>query len=85
VTDRCGIAPLVDGRAGLVVPHDREAQAAALSCLLDRSGLLDQLRQGCPQVARDLDWEEPLSETEALYAGLTMRAKKAMQQPVAAR
>src|SRR6185312_17084828 len=27
VTDQCGIAPIVDGRAGLVVPHDSRAIA----------------------------------------------------------
>jgi glycosyltransferase involved in cell wall biosynthesis len=75
VTDRCGVAPLVDGRAGLVVPHNREALAAALGRLLDHPALSEQLQQGCAEVARELDWEEPLSETEALYAELPMRKR----------
>ena len=75
VTDCCGVAPLVDGRAGLVVPHDREALAAALGQLLDHPGLCERLQQGCTEVAREMDWEEPLSETEALYRELLTRKR----------
>jgi glycosyltransferase involved in cell wall biosynthesis len=73
VTDRCGVAPLVDGRAGVVVPHDREALVAALGQLLDHPALHERLRQGCAEVAREMDWKEPLSETEALYTKLLAR------------
>jgi glycosyltransferase involved in cell wall biosynthesis len=75
VTDRCGVAPLVDGRAGLVVPHNREAVAAALGQLLDHPALRERLQQGCAEVARELDWEEPLSQTEALYTALLTRKR----------
>jgi glycosyltransferase involved in cell wall biosynthesis len=75
VTDRCGVAPLVDGRAGLVVPHNREALAAALGQLLDHPALCERLQQGCAEVAREMDWEEPLSETEALYTELLTRKR----------
>jgi glycosyltransferase involved in cell wall biosynthesis len=71
VTDQCGVAPLVDGRAGLVVPHDREALTAALDRLLGQPGLLEQLERGCAGVAQSLSWQEPLDETQALYAELT--------------
>jgi glycosyltransferase involved in cell wall biosynthesis len=70
VTDRCGIAALVDGRAGLVVPHDRDALTAALERLLGQTGLHEQLKQGCAGVAQSLSWQEPLDETQALYAEL---------------
>jgi glycosyltransferase involved in cell wall biosynthesis len=70
VTDQCGIAPLIDGRAGLVVPHDREALTAALEQLLGQPGLLEQLKQGCAAVAQSLSWKEPLDATQALYADL---------------
>jgi glycosyltransferase involved in cell wall biosynthesis len=75
VTDRCGVAPLVDGRAGLVVPHSREALAAALGQLLDHPALRERLQRGCTEVARELSWEEPLSETEALYTELLARKR----------
>lgn len=69
VTDRCGIAPLIEGRAGLVVPHECEALVRALHQLSD-AGTRDSLKMGCAEVARGLSWDEPLAEMEALYAGL---------------
>ena len=71
LTDRCGVASLVEGRAGLVVPHEREALAAALHRLLSDNDLRQRLKSGCAEVAPELSWSEPLDETETLYAGLT--------------
>jgi glycosyltransferase involved in cell wall biosynthesis len=71
LTDRCGAAAIVAGRAGLVVPHDRGALTAGLEQLLNDSAFQQRLREGCAQVARELGWAEPLGETEALYATLT--------------
>jgi glycosyltransferase involved in cell wall biosynthesis len=76
VTDQCGVAPLVDGRAGLVVPHDRDALTAALERLLGPSVLREQLQQGCAAVTESLSWQEPLDATQALYAEL-IRGKQA--------
>jgi glycosyltransferase involved in cell wall biosynthesis len=70
LTDRCGVAALVEGRAGLVVPHDRAALTSTLGQLLNDSALHERLRNGCPGVAREFGWAEPLDETEALYASL---------------
>ena len=70
VTDRCGIAPLIDQRAGLVVPYDRGALQEGLAQLLDEEALRQQLRAGCTEVARALGWEEPLAMMETLYAEL---------------
>ena len=67
VTDRCGIAPLIEGRAGLVIAHECEALVRALHQLSD-AGLRGTLKQGCAEVSRGLSWEQPLAETEALYA-----------------
>jgi glycosyltransferase involved in cell wall biosynthesis len=69
VTDCCGIAPLVAG-AGLVVPHDTTAMTAALERLLGSSGLREQLKARCAATAQSLSWQEPLNETQALYAQL---------------
>ena len=70
VTDQCGVAPLVDGRAGLVVRHDRDALTAALERVFGQPGLLEELKQGCAGVAQSLSWQEPLDATQALYAEL---------------
>ena len=70
VTDRCGIAPLVDQRAGLVVPHDRDALEAGLSRILDDPALAASLRGGSQGVADSLSWAEPLAQMENLYREL---------------
>jgi glycosyltransferase involved in cell wall biosynthesis len=67
VTDRCGIAPLVAGRAGLVVSHDCSELEAGMARILDDPALGAQLREGCKAVASSLSWTEPIAEMEALY------------------
>jgi glycosyltransferase involved in cell wall biosynthesis len=70
VTDRCGIAPIVDQRAGLVVPHDCASLEAGLEKFLDDPVFAARLRAGCCEVARSLGWAEPLAQTESLYREL---------------
>ncbi|MBZ5642541.1 MAG: glycosyltransferase [Acidobacteriia bacterium] len=70
VTDRCGIAPIVDRRAGVVVPHDSAALEAGLGQILDHPEFAADLRMGCAGVSRSLGWAEPLSEMEILYRKL---------------
>jgi glycosyltransferase involved in cell wall biosynthesis len=67
VTDRCGIAPIVANRAGLVISHSAEALEAALASLLAQPNLRDAYRNGCAEVTRDLSWTEPVAEMESLY------------------
>jgi glycosyltransferase involved in cell wall biosynthesis len=70
VTDRCGIAPIVDRRAGLVVSHDCVALEAGLEKILDHPAFAARLRAGCGEVARSLGWAEPLAHMESLYREL---------------
>jgi glycosyltransferase involved in cell wall biosynthesis len=70
VTDRCGIAPLVDGRAGLVVSHECAALEAGLERILANPAFAASLREGCRDVARSLGWAEPLAQMESLYREL---------------
>ena len=67
VTDQCGIAPIIDGRAGLVVPHNSNAIAGALNALLENPDLAVRFRDACPGVVRGLSWEQPLSQMEEIY------------------
>jgi glycosyltransferase involved in cell wall biosynthesis len=76
VTDRCGIAPLVEGRAGLIIPHECEALVRALHELSD-AALRERMNRGCLEVAQGLGWEQPLADTEALYADLCCRDESA--------
>jgi len=70
ITDRCGVAPYVHGRAGLVVPHDEAAVRQAMARLLSDHTLYYQFKRNCKAVARELSWDEPVAQMEALYASL---------------
>lgn len=71
VTDRCGIAPYVNDRAGLVVRLDEEDLSRALENLLSDPGLRQRFASQGPEVAKELSWDEPIDETEALYEELS--------------
>lgn len=71
VTDQCGIAPIVDGRAGQVVPHDSRAIAAALKKLLNDDALAGRFRDACPGVVHGLSWEQPVFQMEAIYRDIS--------------
>jgi glycosyltransferase involved in cell wall biosynthesis len=67
VTDRCGIATYIAQRTGLVVMHDEQAMARGLAEILDRPELAAQFRSACLAVARELSWEEPVSQMARIY------------------
>ena len=77
VTDQCVIAPIVDGRAGLVVPHDCAALEAGLERILGDPAFAANLRSGCAAVARSLGWAEPLAEMESLYREIVSERRAA--------
>jgi glycosyltransferase involved in cell wall biosynthesis len=70
VTEQCGIAPLLAGEAGLVVPHEAGALSEALSRVLGDAKLRGHLVAGCAKVTLRLGWEDPVREMESLYATL---------------
>ena len=67
VTDQCGIAPLIEGRAGVVVPYGAVGIETALTSLLSNSVSKQQYREGCAEVTRELSWKEPVAQMESLY------------------
>jgi glycosyltransferase involved in cell wall biosynthesis len=80
ITDGCGIAPLVDGRAGLVVSCSIEGVRDGFCRLLDDDELLRQLRAGATEFARELSWDEPVEQMERIYSSLI--ARKELLRPV---
>jgi glycosyltransferase involved in cell wall biosynthesis len=70
LTDRCGIAPLLDNRAGFMVPYDLAAVQAALTRVLEDDALRSKLREGCEEVALGFSWDEPTDLMESLYRGI---------------
>jgi glycosyltransferase involved in cell wall biosynthesis len=71
VTETCGLAPLLTGGAGIVVPHSADAIAGALSILLSDETVRERLAAGCAAVLPRLGWDEPIGQMEKLYAQLS--------------
>jgi glycosyltransferase involved in cell wall biosynthesis len=67
VTKECGIAPLLEGRAALVVAHDVASISGAMQRILNEPGLHAKLVEGCRQAASCLGWDQPAGAMEGLY------------------
>jgi glycosyltransferase involved in cell wall biosynthesis len=80
VTETCGIAPLLAGRAGIVAGHEAGAIAQALAALLCDEKLQERLAAGCARVLPQLGWDEPVGRMEELYARLSA-ARTASKEP----
>ena len=73
VTDQCGIAPLLNDVAGLVIHHDEAGLTRALRQLLFDLNLWTRLHDGCARAVSTLGWEEPLHEMQMIYSSLASR------------
>jgi glycosyltransferase involved in cell wall biosynthesis len=78
VTRQCGIAPVLQDRAALVVNHNARELAAAITIILDDPATRARLQSACAAVAAELSWDAPVTQMESLYAGLL--AKKQVAQ-----
>ncbi len=67
VTERCGIGPLVAGKAGVVIRREAGELTRALQELLENQALRTRLRAGCAEVAGALGWDKLAAEMEAHY------------------
>lgn len=81
VTDRCGVAPLVSGKAGLVVEYDVAAMYKGMRRMFEDKAFREEMRAGCAAVAKSLSWEEPVGDMEDLYRSL-QPAKSSKQSAV---
>lgn len=68
LTDTCGVAPIIHGRAGLAVPLGIESLAAGLATMIGEPNQRKQLTARQAEVIRELSWDEPIEQTERLYA-----------------
>jgi glycosyltransferase involved in cell wall biosynthesis len=67
ISDRCGIAPLINQRAGLVTSYDSGALAGTLRGLSESAALYQQLKAGCRAVAEEISWERLVREMQDSY------------------
>lgn len=70
ISPACGIRPLVEGRAGLVVPARKDALATAIRRLFDDQNLYRQMKDGCKEVAAQLSWDRLTEQMEGCYTGV---------------
>ncbi len=70
LTDTCGIAQQIDGRAGLAIPVDQTALALALSRLLTDASERTRMTRGSSEVLAELSWREPLEQMEDVYVSV---------------
>ena len=70
LTETCGIAPQIDGRAGLAVPVGVATLAAGMRTLMEEGERRDNLTRRRCEVLQELSWDEPLAQTEHMYEAL---------------
>jgi glycosyltransferase involved in cell wall biosynthesis len=70
VTDKCGIAPLLDGVAGIVVKHSASSISETMFNLLNYPPVYAQLKSGCATAVQRLDWGLPTRRMDSLYRKL---------------
>ena len=67
ITNKCGIAPYIKDRVGLVVsPEQHELQQAIITLLSDAS-LYKKFELACSDVAKEFSWDQPAASMEKLY------------------
>lgn len=67
VGEACGIRPLVENHAGLVVAPTKQGVAGALRKLMEDRAFYARLQEGCNQVAAQLDWDKLTEQMEGYY------------------
>jgi glycosyltransferase involved in cell wall biosynthesis len=74
ITDRCGIADIVDGRAGCVVEYDKDQMQNAIIKILSDEELRRGFREeGRKLVKNEFGWEGVVLDIEKIYLGLIGR------------
>lgn len=76
VTNRCGVAPLVEGRAGIVIEPEKEALKRALRLLLADEAQRRRFAEEALRLRAALSWDEPVRQLESLYAEIVRRAPR---------
>lgn len=67
ITDRCGVAELLDGRGALVVPCEVDRLREAIVRLLADPELRHRLGEGGKAVARETTWNDVAAQQAELY------------------
>jgi glycosyltransferase involved in cell wall biosynthesis len=68
ITDTCGIRSLVEGRAGLVIPQEKDPLAAGIRRLISDQDIYRKFQEGARAVAAELSWDRLSEQMETYYA-----------------
>jgi glycosyltransferase involved in cell wall biosynthesis len=71
LTEGCGIAPQIDGRAGMVVSATVSALQKGLHSMMEDRTTREMVTRQMGQVRKELSWDEPLAQTEQLYEAVS--------------
>jgi glycosyltransferase involved in cell wall biosynthesis len=66
LTETCGIAPIIDGRAGMAVGLEVESLAEGIRQMM-KSEVRSQMTARSEEVKRELSWEEPIRQQIEIY------------------
>ncbi len=77
ISNSCGVSSIVEGRAGLVIPPEKEALVEALRTLIHDRDLYARFKEGCHCVADQLSWEHLTQRMEGYYAEALARSNEA--------
>jgi glycosyltransferase involved in cell wall biosynthesis len=68
VTNRCGLADVIDNQVGLVVPYEKEQLSKAILRLLGDDKMRQQFgEKGKLLVREKFNWEKIAGQVESLY------------------
>jgi len=67
VSNTCGIHSLVQDRAGIVIPPQEDALAAALHRFFTDEAFYLKCRAGCREVVKELGWDRLSEQMEGFY------------------
>ena len=67
ISAECGIAPMIDQRAGLMVSLESGQFAAGIRRMMNDPVERKRLTARREEVVRELSWDEPIRQTESLY------------------
>lgn len=71
VTDRCGIADIIDGQVGLVVPYDKDQLSNAILRILSDDIMRREFRKRGKLLVREkFNWEKITEQIEGIYQGV---------------
>ena len=67
ITNKCGIAPYIKDRVGLVVSPEQDELQQAILTLLSDTALYKKFELACRDVAKEFSWDQPAASMEQLY------------------